>query len=274
MDLGNLKDLLGNAGSVGDTLKNVTNEVKNIAKDSISDIKSGSGENVRNEAFKKICALIPGKVDNSLVINAFEAMRKQQKLMKKDFSAHLKVNEEAFKKHVDIIKKNKGFVEDQNNFTDMNYGDSTMQYSGCEVFATYNAMYSIDGKNTISLPAMIAEYEKDGMVLSGKFGTSPKAIADFLNKHGYKAELVTEEAKFDNLGKTYQSLILTMYNDGSDISQEVHTVNISKENGQFIAHNVYCNGKVVGPYKSVTEVIKNINGGKAKGISLIGVKKA
>jgi hypothetical protein len=30
---------------------------------------------------------------------------------------------------------------------------------------------------------------------------------------------------------------------------------------------------VVGPYASVSEVIKNINGGKAKGISLIGVKK-
>jgi predicted butyrate kinase (DUF1464 family) len=164
-------------------------------------------------------------------------------------------------------------VEDQNSYTDMAYGESTMQYSGCEIFATYNAMYNINGKVTKPLADLISSYEKDGMVLSGKFGTAPKAISDFLEKQGFVTKLTTEEKEFDDIGKKFESMILTMYNDKNDISQEVHTVNISKENGKFTAHNVYCNGKVVGPYASVSEVIKNINGGKAKGISLIGVKK-
>jgi hypothetical protein len=229
--------------------------------------------NIRNEMFKKVCALIPNQVDNKLVVNAFEMMRKQQKLLKKDFSANFKKNEESFKKHEAVIKKNKGYVEDQNNYTDMAYGESTMQYSGCEIFATYNAIYNITGKAAKSLAELISSYEKDGMVLSGKFGTAPKAISDFLEKQGFATKLTTEEKEFDGIGKAYESMILTMYNDKNDISKEVHTVNISKENGKFTAHNVYCNGKVVGPYASVSEVIKNINGGKAKGISLIGVKK-
>ena len=231
-------------------------------------------QNTRNEMFKKICALIPNQVNNATVVNAFELMRKEQKLLKKDFTTHLKANESAFKKHEEAIKKAKGYVEDQNLWTDVAYGVATMQYSGCEVFATFNAIFNITGKHLKSLPAMISEYEKDGIVLSGKFGTSPKAISDFLTREGFKTVMTTEEKEFDKVGKENESLILTMYNDKDDISQEVHTVNISKENNKFTAHNVYCNGAVVGPFSSVSEVIRNINGGKAKGISLIGIKKA
>lgn len=230
-------------------------------------------KNLRNEMFKKVCALIPNQVDNKLVVNAFEIMRKEQKLLRKDFSENIKKNIENFKKHEETIKKHKGYVEDQNNYTDMSYGESTMQYSGCEIFATYNAIFNIMGKNIMSLADIISHYEKDGMVLSGKFGTAPKAISDFLDKQGFKTTLTTIEKEFDELGKKSASLILTMYNDKDDISKEVHTVNISKDNGKFTAHNVYCNGKAVGPYASVSEVLKNINGGKAKGISLIGINK-
>lgn len=235
--------------------------------------KAGDGANERAEAFKKICALIPNKIDNATVVNVLDLMRKQQKAVKKDFSVHQAKNEEAFKKHAAVLTKNRGFVEDQNSYTDMAYGDATMQYSGCEIFATYNAIYSITGKPAMSLAKMISEYEKDGMVLSGKFGTAPKAIKDFLDKHGFKTEMTTDEADFDGLGKKFQSLILTMYNDRDDISKEVHTVNISKEDGKYIAHNVYCNGKVVGPEATVKELIAKMNGGRAKGISLIGVSK-
>ncbi len=254
-----LEDLIG--AKAGSLLKDITAG------------KAGSAASDRAEAFKKICALIPNKVDNATVVNVLDLMRKQQKAVKKDYSVHMKKNEEAFQKHAPVITKNKGFVEDQNSYTDMAYGDATMQYSGCEIFATYNAIHSILGKQSMSLAKMISEYEKDGMVLSGKFGTAPKAIKDFLDKHGFKTEMTTNEADFDSYGKKFQSLILTMYNDKDDISKEVHTVNISKEGGKYIAHNVYCNGKVVGPNATVKELIANMNGGKAKGISLIGVSK-
>ena len=265
-------------GAVTDAVDSVKDGVTAITKLDFTDIfthadKLTPSQDTRAKLFEKICAFIPGKINNATVITAFEVMRKQQRLMKKDFSKHLKKNKEALEAHAADMKKNKGFIEDQSKWTDTSYGESTMQYSGCEIFATFNAIWSMLGKSIMSLPEMISEYEKDGMILSGKFGTSPKAISDFLEKHGFKTELVTDEKEFDEVGKRSESLILTMYNDRNDISQEVHTVNISKKDKKFTAHNVYCNGKVLGPFDSVTETIRNINKGKAKGISLIGIKQ-
>lgn len=269
----------GNAvNSVTDAMDSVKDSVAGIAKLDFTDIFAQADrltpdKDTRAKLFEKVCAFIPGKINNATVISAFEVMRKQQRLMKKDFSKHLKKNKESVESHAADIKKHNGYIEDQNKWTDTAYGDSTMQYSGCEVFATFNAIWSMLGKSIMSLPEMISEYEKDGMVLSGKFGTSPKAIGDFLEKRGFKTELVTDEKEFDSVGKRSDSLILTMYNDGNDISQEVHTVNISKKDKKYTAHNVYCNGKVLGPFDSVSETIRNINQGKAKGISLIGIRQ-
>ncbi len=279
-------DLKNMTNRVTQTVKNAADTVADAAGDLMQSLKTNTsgllaeadktanGKDTRNQMFQKICAFIPGKIDNQTVINALDIMRKQQHVAKKDFSSHDKANEAAFAKHQATISAAGGFIENQNAYTNMAYGDATMQFSGCEIFATYNAMQHIGGKNVMSLPQMIAAYEKDGIVLSGKFGTAPLAIADFLKKQGYKTEVSTNEADFDTLGTKHDGLILTMYNDKNDISKEVHTVNISKENGQFTAHNVYCNGKVVGPCKNVTELIGNINGGKARGISLIGISKS
>ena len=276
------KTISKTAGSAADAVSDAAGSVKDgiagIAKLDFTDLfsfadKMTPDEKTRARLFEKVCAFIPGKINNSTVVSAFEIMRKQQRLLKKDFSSQIKKNKAAVEKHAADMKKSMGFIEDQNKWTDTAYGESTMQYSGCEIFATFNAIWSMLGKSIMSLPEMISEYEKDGMVLSGKFGTSPKAISDFLEKHGFKTELTTDEKEFDEVGKRSESLILTMYNDKNDISQEVHTVNISKKDKKYTAHNVYCNGKVLGPFDSVSETIKNINGGKAKGISLIGIRQ-
>lgn len=261
--------------NLGSITKAIGNAAPDLASKAGNVLGGGSSSavnsNTRNEMFQKVCTFIPKHVNNDTVVGAFELMRAQQKMVKKDFSTHKASNESAFKKHESTITKASGFIEDQNNYADMAFGDSTMKYSGCEIFATYNAIYSIKKRNTISLSDMIADYEKDGMVFSGKFGTAPKAIADYLTKNGFKTEFCTKEADFDALGKRSASLILTMYNNKEDLSKEVHTINISKNGEQYIAHNVHCNGKVIGPYASVSELIANLNGGQAKGISLIGI---
>ena len=218
-------------------------------------------------------AFITKIISNNILVAAYEFMRRIQKLIRNDSQKHLIINRDSFSRHADTISRNKGYIEDQNNYTDMIYGKSTMQYSGCEVFAVYNAIYSILGHHIMDLPEMICCFEKDGMALNGKFGTSPKALRDFLDSHGFQTSFSTKEKDFDILASKYPSLILTMYNDGSDIRREVHTVHISKNNGSYTAHNVYCNGTVVGPYHILSELIKNINRGRAKGIALIGIRK-
>lgn len=219
-------------------------------------------------------AFIPKRINNKTIIVVYELLRKMQKFKKTSWQKHLLINEKAFSSHLDTILKNNGYIEDQNNYTDMPYGKATMQYSGCEVFAVYNAAYSLLAHPLMDLPELISCFEKDGMAFDGKFGTSPKALRDFLESWGFTTSFSTKEKDFDMLATTYPSLIFTMYNDKNDIRKEIHTIHISKNNGRYIAHNVYCNGLTVGPYPTFSELIKNINHGKAKGISLLGIQKS
>lgn len=219
-------------------------------------------------------AFIPKRINNKTIITAYELLRKIQKRKKTCWQEHLLINQKVLSGHLNSISKNNGYIEDQNNYTDMPYGKATMQYSGCEIFAVYNAVYSLLKHPVMDLPELISLFEKDGIAFSGKFGTSPKALLDFLKSRGFTTSFSTKEKDFDTLAATYPSLILTMYNDKNDIRKEIHTVHISKDNDMYTAHNVYCNGMVVGPYQTFRELMANINSGKAKGISLIGVKKS
>ena len=227
-----------------------------------------------NNGFKQMLrAFIPKNISNRVVVNAFSFLRGLQKLNRRNYSVHIEANRESIKNHAEVIRKAQGYIEDQRNYTDILFGKVNMQISGCEIFATYNALHNIHGHSPIELPDMIKEYEKDGMVLSGAFGTAPKAIRDYLKRHGYSTVFTMKVKEFDRVGEENDTLILTMYNNGMNIMDQVHTVCISIDNGKYTAHNVYCNGTVVGPYSSVTELIANINRGRAKGISLIGIKK-
>lgn len=220
------------------------------------------------------CKKIP-KVSNRVIINFYEILRFLNKLKpkKNKIKKALEENTLKFIDHINQINKCDGYIEDQNNYTDMKYGKVTMQYAGCEIIATFNAINNILGECKKNLGEMIQEFEKDGCVLSGKFGTAPKAIADYLNKNGFVSKISLKEVDFDKIAEESESLILTMYNDVNDIRKEIHTINISKNAGKYIGHNVYCNGIIVGPFDTVSELINNINSGKAKGISLIGIRR-
>jgi len=231
------------------------------------------GDKKHNKFNMMLRAFIPKNVSNRVFVNVYDFMRRCQRLGRKRYCLHLDENKLRFKEHEHRISVDGGYIEDQNNYTDMRYGKVTMKFSGCEIFATYNALHNLHGHSPIELSDMIEEYEKDGMVLAGKFGTAPRAIRDYLRKHDYDTLFTVRENEFDDIARSSDTLILTMYNDRNDIMHEVHTICISKENGMYTGHNVHCNGVVVGPYPTVTELIGHINGGRAKGISLIGIKK-
>ena len=221
---------------------------------------------------EKIYRFIPQRLGNRTLLRAWELLRIWNRLRKKDFSANRAKNEEAFIRHEEVIRRNNGYVEDQNRYRDMAYGKTDMAYAGCEIFAVYNAVHSVLGRQLMPLPEMIGEFEKDGMTLAGKFGTTPRAVSDFLQRQGFETELVTGEEQFEELGQRSRSLILTLYNNKNDIRGEVHTVNITKESEGYVAHNVHCNGRVEGPFESIREMMKKINGGQSKAICLIGIK--
>jgi len=220
-----------------------------------------------------IYSLIPEKVNNKVVLFFLELLRKLQIPIKEISKRNLQSNQDNILKHIDIIDIHGGYIEDQNNYTDMKYGKKTIQYSGCEVIAVYNAIFSLVGRHAFYLEDLIKTFENNGMVLTGRFGTSPKALYSFFNKNGFISRFTSKESEFEAVSSESDSIILTFYNDRKDIRNQIHTVSITKENGYYTAHNVYCNGTILGPCSSVTDLIHEINDGKAKGISLIGIKR-
>lgn len=217
-------------------------------------------------------AWIPKRISNNTIIQVYEIFRKFYIFFHRRSKSSIEQIEQELCKHSDFCLNQRKYIEDQNAWSDIRYGKYSMQYSGCEAFATFNAMVSLLGDKADSLAKVIASFEQDGIVLSGKFGTSPKAMSDYLIKQGFSTVMTTKHAKFDSIGEISDSLILTMYNDKHDIRKQIHSIAITKEQNQYFGHNVYCDGRVIGPYGSVTELIKNINHGNAKGIAIIGIK--
>ena len=214
-------------------------------------------------------SFIPKRVSNELSLSFFELLRK---MASHNFPNNLERNIASFKNHIPTIEKNNGYIEDQHNYSDMFYGNKTLSYCGCEIISAFNALYDLTGDKNINLPMMINDFEKDGIVLSGQFGTSPKAIENYFTKNGFKTLSSCHLKDYDEIGEKCDALILTLYNDRDNIFNMVHSINITKKDGQFYIHNN--GGKYKSEvYKSITDILTRINGGKSKDIFLIGIFK-
>ncbi len=259
-----------------------------------------------NRFKENLRAFIPTKVSNRFVCGVLRAFRRFGKPTGKTVNKHLLHNEESLKAHEAEILASKGYVENQDGYRDIKYASKDMRWSGCGVFATYNALVDLDKQNLVDitkssvditndgsvrnevnpdvaagnsrffnkslLARLIAYYEKNGAIFGGRLGTSPLAVMKYFKDNGYDVKIAYKSSEFDKIGEEADTLILTAYMNGRDIMGNVHFIAISKEGGFYTPHNVYCDGKVLAPSKSVSEVIAGINNGKAKGLCLIGIK--
>ena len=119
------------------------------------------------------------------------------------------------------------------------------------------------------LPDLIETFENDGILRAGRFGVSPKAIAEYLRMIGIDVNFTTDETDLDVLGYFCDHFILTVMNDRDDIFRQVHTFYIKKDGRHFTAHNAGLSMR----YFSISEIIKALPGGRAKAICLIGAKE-
>lgn len=189
-------------------------------------------------------------------------VRKLAELMKSDPAARLSA-----------------FMENQNQLTDLYIGMSTMAEAGCEVIAVYNALKAISIEDH-PLPALIEEFEKDGIIRSGRYGVAAMAMRDHLKRMGYKTKVTHKIPEMRELLNESRVAILTMYNDKDDIGQQVHSVCISRTlisgedremNEGYVIHNMYGDGRALGPYKDMDDIRENLRGGRTGPIALIGV---
>ena len=92
-----------------------------------------------NSYFK---SFIPQKISNNLVLVFFEFLRK---IAFHNFPDNLEKNIKNFKNHIKEIKDNDNYIETQDDYNDMYYGNQTISFCGCEIIATYNAIYDLTG---------------------------------------------------------------------------------------------------------------------------------
>ena len=155
-----------------------------------------------------------------------------------------------------------------------------MDYSGCEIIATYNAILSLgETLPEQGITDLIGAYEKKGAVLWGGWGVAPRAIYRYFKEKGYDTAMTCSTAPedIDRMGEEYRTVIITVYNDARDITKQIHTMNVSKA-GQnaFVLHNCYRRDRdgsyITGaPHVSLWETIRSLGGGKALPICIIGI---
>ena len=201
---------------------------------------------------------------------------------------HFDFNVQSFLNHRDKVTADGGFIENQNEFSDMYYGSASVRFSGCEVIAVYNVMRALTGKEP-SLPKLIAAFEKNGMIFYGSLGTDPGEMKYFLKKQGFHVEEYTNDADFSRLFKTSscegergsdtlqgavpenEAFVLTFYNDRKDILQGLHTAAVTSDGRGLYLHN---DGgtRARGPYAGLSWVLNEYEYRGAGMISIIHVK--
>lgn len=209
------------------------------------------------------------KVPNSVIMAAIDAIRD---LTPTTYPGNLEHNIEHFPRHLIQIQRYQGYIEDQSNYYDLKYGHKTIDFSGCEIIAAYNALYSLTKDENIDFPAMIDYFEKNGIILYGHLGTAPQSVEEYFKELGFETLMSTKRKEYENVEKNYDAFILTKFNDIDDIYNCIHTVCITKKNGKFYVHNNSYYGYNT-PYESIEELLNRIDGGKAKDICLLGIKK-
>ena len=149
---------------------------------------------------------------------------------------------------------------------------ATVAVAGCEVIALYNALCWRFGEERISLRQLIDIFEKRGMALRGKWGTSPKALLRWLKKSGFHAVMVSSASRFDEASAGCDSVIVSFFNDRKNLLRGVHTVCMTREAAGFVIHNLTEVGRTHGPYEKVSTGLEQATAGKAGPLCLIGMK--
>jgi len=168
--------------------------------------------------------------------------KKQNETHAKENAKNLPTNS-AYKQ----AQNNGGYIENQSNaeWAKINYGFANLQEAGCGIFATYNTLVALGENPTADdLVDIISSYEKNGMALGGKIGTSPYAVRDYLaKKHSVKMTFDITQNNLRNFERNYTAYVSLAVNNRSDITSGGHYVSITRhdnnEKGADLKTNPY-----------------------------------
>jgi len=231
-----------------------------------------------------LASFIPRHINNKTVIGAYRLLagiKVPRPVREKNYVHNL---EYLAKMNPEIWKNPLVCIENQMQWEDIWFGAGrhhNMSYSGCEIIAAFNAQKRLKGLGTPEEMAdLIRHFETDGAALWGEFGTSLWAVVRYLKKSGF--DVLLSYGDRDTLEVIEQEslvMIATVYNDGQDITRQIHTVCITRESGHgYVLHNAYFRNKegrytASHVYDTLREAIAHISRYETKLICLLGIGK-
>lgn len=159
------------------------------------------------------------------------------------------------------------YIENQSEWGQIQFGCNrhhNMAYSGCEIIAVYNVRLALGESGTADdMSELIRYFEGKGAALLGDFGTSPRAVYQYLRKM-YDAKLRyyrQREAVPDELSEG-QAALITFFNDSGDLWKGIHTICATHTYEGCYLHNTYYRTgtqkdfQAAGPYASLSEALE------------------
>lgn len=179
------------------------------------------------------------------------------------------------------------YIENQIKWNDVRFGSSTMAYSGCEIMAVYNALYTLGKEMTVrDMVELISAFERKGAVLRGKWGCSSYAVYEYFSKRGYETVFTCSKdmRRVNEIGENCETVIVTAYNNRYDVRSMIHTISVTRDgNGYYTLHNAYKrngageyaayagDGKIESLRKAVSLMSYD---GQASAICVIGISRS
>ena len=279
----NKEEIIKNMGDIvevsSDTNDSKADSVEDKANPTtLQDIAKKVAEEKGKEFAHAFLRFIPQKVPNEVVIKIIDI-----------FADRYPVSEEIIhenaKNNLSVISHKPGddsniklyktgtYIENQEEWGEVKYGNSDMAFSGCEIIAVINARHSMgDDMSKKEVVELISYCEEKGPFFYGILGTSPMALVDYLNEntdHNINYTTTTDYSEIEKIGKRSDTIIATVYNEKDDLWDQIHTINIEKttdDEGKevYYNHNAYWygeNGEMrrSKKYNSLEEAIKDVH---------------
>lgn len=239
----------------------------------------------------RLAAFVPRYIPNRLVAGVMGLLQIMRKTSKAKVRENCIQNSSILEGQASVSERKvffrpTVFIENQRQWKQVCFGRQyTMAYGGCEIIAVYNALLSLGKELSGSeLAELISRFERKGAVWGGMWGVTPQSLKPYFKKLGYgvKKTWSRREKPINRLGEECDTLIVTFYNNGDDVFDGIHTVNISKDaEGKFHVHNDYhsyrdAKGSTIyvshGPYDTLYEAVTKLSGGTAATMCVMGVK--
>ncbi|MCR5256188.1 MAG: hypothetical protein K6D96_09730 [Acetatifactor sp.] len=151
----------------------------------------------------------------------------------------------------------------------------TAATNSCEVIAVYNCLLYF--KKDPDFPKLLYEFSKNGIVLSGVFGTSPKSIVAFLKNAGFVTEVYPGDKALkyalDLKGtrpEKNEAYIMMAYNEGHNPFEMIHSMSILPREDGFVRLN---DGKHKVVFPTLFDAVSSYVDGRGRPLLLIKISK-